>query len=295
MMAQCHCFRGAAFLFVHPLLFQAGSFILPTYGACVAVGVLLALAAARFTARRAGADSRHTWNMLILGVFASLAGSRVFLVAMNLSSLRQHPRWLLAISMIHHPLLTAVGIICGAVAILVYVRTMRLPISLAADTLAVPLSLVVAAEQVGAWMAGSDFGIVSLHSSPLLAVTYSSELAARWSGTPLGVPLYPVQLYAAAGALLLALIAYGWLCIPHRPGDVAGVWLIGIGVQLFVTEGFRDWEGRGTLFHDSIDTPQMAAIALVLAGCAVLLQFGSTPPSPLATRQAANSPFSEAP
>lgn len=273
-MAKCHCvFAAAALLFVHPLLFQIGSFLLPTYGACVAAGVLLALAAARFTSRLVGMDKRHAWNMLILGVFAALAGSRLFLIAVNLGNLQQHPRWLLAISMIHHPLLAAIGVVCGAAAILLYIRRLHLSISVAADSLAVSLSIVLTAEQMGAWMAGSDFGIESLHTSPLLAVTYSNELAARWSGTPLGVPLYPVQLYAVAGALLLAAIAYCWLRLPHRSGDVAGVSLIGLGIQLFVTESFRDWEGRGVLLHGAIDMPQLAAVVLVFIGGIVLLQF----------------------
>lgn len=279
---------------MHPLLFQIGSFLLPTYGACVAGGVLLALAAARFTSRRVGIDPRHAWNMLILGIFAALAGSRLFLIVMNLGNLRQHPRWLLAISMIHHPLLAGIGIVCGAVAILIYSRRLRLPVALAADSLAFPLSLALAAEQVGAWMAGSGFGIESLQSSPLLAVTYSNELAARWSGTPLGIPLYPVQLYAAACALLLAAIMYCWLLIPHRAGDVAGAWFIGLGIQLFVTEGFRDWEGRGVLFHGAIDTPQLAAILLVLIGGLVLLQFHSATRSSSLQHLAVDRPSGEA-
>jgi phosphatidylglycerol:prolipoprotein diacylglycerol transferase len=299
IMAGCHCFSlAAALLSVHPVLFQFGAFILPTYGACVAVGVLLALASARFTSPRAGIDARHAWNMLILGVFAALAGSRLFLIAMNLGNLRQHPRWLLAISMIHHPLLAAIGIVCGAAAILMYIRTLHLSIALTADGLTVPLSLALAAEQLGAWMAGSDFGIESLHASPLLAVTYSNELAARWSGTPLGVPLYPVQLYAAAGALLLAAMAYCWLLIPHRAGDVAGAWLIGLGIQLFVTEGFRDWEGRGVLFHGAIDTPQLAAVAFVLSGGLALLQLrawtGDTAVTHLSANRPAHRPGGEA-
>ncbi len=218
--------------------------------------------------------------MLVLGVFAALAGSRLFLIAVNLGNLRQHPRWLLAISMIHHPLLAAIGIVFGAVAILIYLRRVRLPIAVAADSLAVPLSLMLAAEQVGAWMGGSDFGIESLHTSPLLAVMYNNELAARWSGAPLGVPLYPVQLYAALGALLLAAIAYCWLRLPHRAGDVTGAWLVGLGIQLFVTEGFRDWEGRGVFFHGTIDMPQIAAVVFVVVGGLVLFQFRSTVSAP---------------
>ncbi len=33
------------------------------------------------------------------------------------------------------------------------------------------------------------------------AVIYTSPLAARWSGTPLGIPLHPVQGYAALAFL----------------------------------------------------------------------------------------------
>jgi len=62
---------------VHPVLFQAGSLLVPSYGACAAVGVLLALWLAQFTARRTGLDPRHAWNMLVLAVFASLTVSRI--------------------------------------------------------------------------------------------------------------------------------------------------------------------------------------------------------------------------
>jgi hypothetical protein len=58
---------------------------------------------------RTGLDPRHAWNMLVLAVFSALAISRLLLIVMNLSDLRKHPTWLLAIAMVHHPLLAAVG------------------------------------------------------------------------------------------------------------------------------------------------------------------------------------------
>jgi prolipoprotein diacylglyceryltransferase len=114
------------------------------------------------------------------------------------SDLRRHPAWLLAVAMVHHPLLAAVGIFAGGVAVLIYIRWARLPSLAVADCLAAPIALGIAAEQVGALLAGSDFGRESAAASELGAVTYSSALAARWSGTPLGVAaVYPVQAYAA--------------------------------------------------------------------------------------------------
>jgi phosphatidylglycerol:prolipoprotein diacylglycerol transferase len=263
----------ASLSFVHPVLFQLGPLLVPSYGACAALGVLLALGLAQITASRAGLNPRHAWNLLLLAVFASMAVSRLVLIVLNLSDLRRHPRWLMAVSMVHHPLLAAVGIVSGTAAVLGYTRWMKLPVASVADCLAAPISIGMAAEQLGALLAGSDFGRDSASNSWFGSVTYSSELAGRWSGTPLGVPLYPVQAYAAAGALLLAAIVFALLSWPHRNGDVAGIWLAGAGALVFLTEIFRDWEGRGVLFSGLADIPQLVGLGMVLLGGAVLLDW----------------------
>jgi phosphatidylglycerol:prolipoprotein diacylglycerol transferase len=261
---------------MHPVLFHLGRLVVPSYGAVAALGVLLALALAQFTARRSGLDPatapRHVWNMIVLAVFASLAVSRLILIAINLSELRTHPSWVLAVAMVHHPLLAAAGALGAIAAIAAYVRWAKLPLTGVADCLAAPVSLGVAAEQLGALLAGSDYGSETTAS---WAVTYTSSIAARWSGTPLGVPLHPVQAYAAAGALALAAICLVWLRLPRRTGDVAGVWLLGSGVLLFVTELFRDWEGRGIIFGGITDIPQLVGLGCVVLGGIVLLNWSS--------------------
>jgi len=259
---------------MHPVLFQIGSLVVPSYGAVAALGVLVALALAQRTAVQCGFNPRHAWNMLVLAVFSALAVSRLVLIAMNLSDLQRHPRWLLAVAMVHHPLLSAVGIAGAVLAVLAYVRWARLPMAAVADCLAAPVSLGMAFEQLGALLAGSDYG---LESTVAWTVTYTSYFAARWSGTPLGIPLHPVQAYAAIGALALtaitAAVTFGWLRWLRRGGDAAGVWLIGAGALLFVTELFRDWEGRGVLFSGAVDIPQLVGLGLVLCGGAVLVDW----------------------
>jgi prolipoprotein diacylglyceryltransferase len=84
------------------------------------------------------------------------------------------------------------------------------------------------------------------------------------------VAVYPVQAYAAVGALVLAAITFVWLLLPRRAGDVAGVWLIGAGVLLCLTEGFRDWEGRGVVLRGIADIPQLVGLGMVVLGGAVL-------------------------
>jgi phosphatidylglycerol:prolipoprotein diacylglycerol transferase len=104
------------------------------------------------------------------------------------------------------------------------------------------------------------------------AVTYSDPLAARWSGAPLGVPLHPVQAYAALGWLTLAIFLLASLPRAHQPGDLFGIFLLGAGVTIFFTEFWRDPEGRGSALSGALDGPQTAAIFLVVAGGVALLE-----------------------
>jgi phosphatidylglycerol---prolipoprotein diacylglyceryl transferase len=263
--------------FMHPVLFHLGSLVIPSYGAVAALGVLLALGLAQWTAPKCGLDPRHAWNAMVLAVFAALALSRLVLIAMNLSDLRRHPQWLLAIAMVHHPLLAGIGIVGAAVAVLAYVRWQRLPLATVADVLAAPVCLGLAAEQLGALLAGSDYGRDWMRPdghAGIWAIVYNEPLAARWSGTPLGEPLYPVQVFAAGGALMLSVLLILWMPLPRRRGDVAGAALIGLGALLFITELFRDWEGRGALMGGLVDIPQLVGLGLVVLGGMVLGEWG---------------------
>jgi phosphatidylglycerol:prolipoprotein diacylglycerol transferase len=261
---------------VHPVLFHIGSLLIPSYGAITAFGVLVALVLAQRTARMVRVDPARVWNLCILSLFAALAASRLLLVAANLSALRNHPAWLLGLAMVHHPLLAGAGALAGAISAAWYSRHCKLPFRATADALAPPLAAALAFEQLGALAAGSGYGV---DAGPQVgwAIIYSNPLAAIWSGTPLGVPLHPVQVYAALGFLALAVLLWVWLPLERRRGDVAGLFLMGAGVAIYFTEIWRDWVGRGSLFNGAIDGPQIAAILLVLAGALTLRETKSFP------------------
>jgi phosphatidylglycerol:prolipoprotein diacylglycerol transferase len=97
-------------------------------------------------------------------------------------------------------------------------------------------------------------------------------LAGRWSGAPLGIALHPVQGYAALGFLKLSILLLIWLPRRRQSGDVAGLLLLGAGVVVFVTEFWRDSEGRGAVLGGALDGPQLVAAALVVVGGLVLLE-----------------------
>lgn len=258
---------------MHPVLFHIGSLLIPAYGASAALGVLLALFLAQRTARIAGVSPNQIWNLCIVALFAALAGSRLLLVALNLTALRIHPAWLLGLAMIHHPLLAAVAAGFAGATALLYGHRLRMPFRSTADALAAPLALGLAFEQWGALLAGSGYGIEA--GSGLAAhwaVTCTSPLAALWSGVPLGVALHPVQAYSALAFLALAALLLFWLPRRRQPGDAAGLFLMGAGVAIYFTEFWRDPEGRGRLLGGALDGPQAAAILLVAAAALLLLE-----------------------
>ena len=252
---------------MHPVLFHIGAVLIPAYGASAAVGVLLALFLAQRTARIAGVNAAQVWNLCVLTLFAALVAQRLLLVLINWTDLRRHPQWMLAISMIHHPLLMGAGALAGVGSAVFYALRQRMPLGATADALAAPLALGLAFEQLGALLAGSGYGTAA---GVRWAVTYTDPMAARWSGTPLGILLHPVQAYAALAFLTLSVLLLVWLPARRQQGDVAGLGLMGTGIAVFLTELCRDPEGRGALLGGALDWPQLAAILFVLAGALML-------------------------
>jgi phosphatidylglycerol:prolipoprotein diacylglycerol transferase len=254
---------------VHPVLFNIGALVIPSYGALAAIGVLLALLLAQRTARIVKVAPAHIWNLCVISLFAALLGSRLLLVAVNWRELLRHPLWILGLATIHHPLLAAAGVACGLLAALLYIRWQHMPFAAALDALAAPLVMGMAFEQFGALLAGAGFGT---ETSVPWAVVYTRPLAARWSGAPLGVPVHPVQAYAALVYLTLAVLLLVWLPARHQTGDAAGIALLGVGITMYVTEFWRDPDGRGQILHGALDGPQVAAIVLVAAGALLLAE-----------------------
>ncbi len=272
---------------MYPVLFHIGAVVVPAYGTLAALGVLAALVLAQRTARVCAVNPAQVWNLGIVALFAALVGSRLLLVFANWRDLSRHPSWLFGLGMVHHPLVGAAAALCGVLAGLACARWQRLPVARTADALAAPLALGLAFEQVGALLAGSGYGT---STTARWAVTYNSFLAARWSGTPLGVPLHPVQAYAALAHLTIAVCLLLWLPLRRQAGDLAGLWMMMTGATVFVTELWRDPVGRGSFFGGALDGPQLAAIALVLAGGVMLRERKSQPNGPSSGVAAPDTP-----
>ena len=254
---------------MHPVLFRLGSVFVPAYGALAAIGVLLALLLTQRTARSAGMDPNRVWNLCIVILFTALIGSRVLLIVVNWSILRRHPMWILGLAMIHHPVLATAGATLALLAGWVYARRSVRMQDQAREAPREHRRWFEAACDFGALLAGSGYGTGTRLP---WAVVYTSPLAARWSGVPIGIPVHPVQAYVALAFLGIALCGLLWLQHRRQHGDAAGLCLMTAGVALFITEFWRDPVGRGAMLGGLLRGPQVAAIILVFTGALLLVE-----------------------
>ena len=273
--------------YVHPVLLQIGPLGIPAYGAFAAAGVLMGLGLVRRMALAVGVEPARMWNLALAAACSALVGRLLLnglLIAllygpMNGAVRRDGAvlRWLLALP--QAPLLATAAVLPAGLAVVLLARLQRLPLRSLADALAAPLGVGLAMEQAGALIAGVGWGVAAPQGT-WWPVTYTSPLAARWSGTPLGVALVPVQGWAAAGFLLLGGAA--WLVLESdsgfgrwldlRAGEVAGGWLMGWGTVEFLTELWRDPAGRGPILAGAADVVQVVAAMAIVAGALLMLR-----------------------
>ena len=254
---------------VFPQLFHSGHLSIPTQGVLVALGLLAALQLATWLAPRLQLSAERVWSVLVLGAVALFAGTRLLVVAFNLSDFIQHPFWMLGLTMVRDERFFYGGALPALLACLGYVAAYRLPLLRTADCLAPAVGLSLAFASLGDFAAGSNFG---QPASAALGVVYTNRLAMLWSGTPLGIPLLPIALYACALHLLLALIAVILTQRSRIAGETAALWLFTAGLGSFLLEQLRYRFADEPLLLGAFSLAQGAAILAVLTAGTIWLR-----------------------
>jgi phosphatidylglycerol:prolipoprotein diacylglycerol transferase len=250
---------------VHPVLINLGFYQIPTYGVLLYSGVILAIYLASRRARLVGLSGTHVMDLAAWVVLWGLLGAKVLLAITD-------PSYLTSLAGLWG-LLRAGGVFYGGLvaalaAAVVLMRRYRLPFFQVADVLAPSVALGHFFGRLGCFSAGCCYGRTC---SASLGVVFTNPLANEVSGTPLGVPLYPTQLYEAA--FNLANYAFlAWLFRRRLPaGSVLGAYLVAYGVARFVIEFFRGDPDRGFVLGGMLSTSQAIAAVMVPVGLAILV------------------------
>lgn len=248
---------------MHPILFQLGPLTIYTYGALVAIAVLMGLWYARRQARRAGLDPTHVWNLGIYVVLASLAASKTWLILSGWDYYRANPSQIFSIETFQSGGTFYGGVVGALLTVGLYTYFQKMPLLPVLDTFTAALPLGHAIGRVGCFAAGCCYGKPTLLP---WGVTFTSPVAQRIAGTPLGVPLHPTQLYEAAVETMNFLVLI-WLGSRQKfTGQILGAYMMLYGVERGTIEFFRGDPGRTMLFHDSVSLMQFMSIGMILTG-----------------------------
>jgi phosphatidylglycerol:prolipoprotein diacylglycerol transferase len=226
---------------------RVGTLRISAYGLCAAVGLVGALGLSQRTAPLAGLREDALWDTGIFTATAAFVLSRLLLIVRDPQAFLHFPLAALAL-----PSYTYLGMALTAVAAFAHVLRRKLPLLRVLDAAAPCAALLAAALSLGHFLEGTDEGMPT--RMPWGVVS------------PLG-RVHPVQLYAMAAALGLAVVLWRRLCRPHAPGMIASVALLLGGLLSFVLDMYKqptEPVGGGWL-----EPGQWMALASMLAGAAL--------------------------
>ncbi|MDH4163154.1 MAG: prolipoprotein diacylglyceryl transferase [Nitrospirota bacterium] len=246
---------------MHPILFEIpriefgawalGPIPIRMYGLMIGIGFLVSILLASRKAKKEGIDPDRIMDMGVYLLLAAIVGSRLLYVLVNLQEFRQNPLDAFAI---WKGGLVFYGGLIGAVGTgLWYVRHHNLPMWKTADIVAPYIALGHMFGRFGCFFAGCCYGAPCASS---VCITFADPR----SLAPLGVPVYPTQLFEAGGEFMnfiLLLMLYR-----HKKFDGQIFWFYPAlySILRFMVEFFRGDAARGVYFGGYISTSQIISV-----------------------------------
>jgi phosphatidylglycerol:prolipoprotein diacylglycerol transferase len=253
---------------MHPVLFEAGGLTIYSYGVLLAAAYLLGLQFALIRARTRGLDPQRVMDLGIWIIISALVGAKVLLLVVDSERFTRDPRQLL--DLLRSGGVFYGGLIAAVTVALLYLRRHRMPLWTTTDVFAPGIALGLIVGRLGCLLAGCCFG---RPAAVPWAITFTDPAAQANSGTPLGVPLHPTQLYeaGAAAAILVFLLA-----VERRgrafPGRTFWTYMLLYGATRFAIEFYRG-DSRGMVF-DALSTSQFVSVLLVPVSVVMLILLG---------------------
>jgi phosphatidylglycerol---prolipoprotein diacylglyceryl transferase len=240
-------------LITMPGIVRVGHIRVSVFGFIAAVGLIAAIWLSQYTARPAGVAPQKLWDAGIFIVLAAFVLSRILLIAQDPSAFLHYP--LLVISL---PSLTYTGIALTAIATLLYLRLVKLPLLATLDAWTPPAALLSAVLCLAHFIEGTDAGLPT--TLPWGVLTPGDTILGR---------VHPVQIYLLLAATLIGLDAYRLLKRPHSTGLVAARALLVGGIAFYLLDMLAqpaDTNGAALL-----DPGQYIALGGVAIGCSLLI------------------------
>jgi len=249
---------------MHPYLLSIGTFKIGTYGVIYAASYLLAVEVWYRLSRREGIAPESVLAMAFTCMLSGVLGAKLLMVIVTLADGVPVAEALDPSVLLHSAGFFHGAVIGGTIGLLGSAWRLKAPLAGTLDSCFPGVALGQGVGKLGCFCAGCCYGTVS-HLP--WAVTFTDPQAHLLSGTPLGVPLHPVQLYTLA----INMVSLGILLAVWRrrrfPGQVAALYFILEGVQRSIIETWRGDLDRGVwLGLPWLSTGRITGLVLVLFG-----------------------------
>ena len=255
---------------MHPVLFEIASFPLGTYGLLLALAFFAGAALAKRQALLDGLAPPAITDLAIAMLISAILGSKLLMILVDLingAPLREvfTLATLRAGGAIHGGIIAATAVFFWKLR-----KGQGLPLRVTGDALVPGVALGQAIGRLGCFSAGCCYGTES-HAP--WAVTFTNPIANLFSGTPLGIPLHPVQLYNTfANLTVMAILLWAR---PKRAfqGQIFALYFLVEGLGRVITEYWRGDVDRGTgwLGWAWLSTGRLTGLAFMLLGLGLWL------------------------
>ncbi len=238
---------------MYPILFEAGSVTIYSYGFMIALGIVAGMGYLIRTGKREVQLGFDQANSLFLFVFlAALAGGKLFLFFEDPSRYLAEPQQLLS----GHGFVFYGSFLLAVPAMWWFFRKHSLPSYQMLDIMAVTTCLVHMFGRTGCFLAGCCYG---KPTGSVLGVTFTDPSS---YAEPLNTPLYPTQLMEG---FYIALVMAILLMIKSRQrfsGQLFLTYLMLYAVGRFILEYFRGDAGRGFIVEGYLSNSQFIALCV---------------------------------
>lgn len=226
---------------MHPTLLHIGSFELASYGVMTALGY--AIASYYLVRRLPKYINKDTfWNLIFILFMGALVGAKLLFVWVTWPQL-DGSTWekiTYFVQNFRYGFVFYGGLIVAVVSLIIYMKKKNLPLLTTSDFIITGLPLGHAFGRIGCFLAGCCYG----KPTDLPWGVIFTDTHAMVSPELLGVPVHPVQLYEAAGNLLIFWLLHKLYNRPHKNGTVLLAYIFCYGTMRFVLEFFRgDFRG----------------------------------------------------
>lgn len=250
---------------MHPYLIEIFGFRVPTYGALVALGFVVALWVTGRLAKQAGMDEEKVMNLGMYCVIAGIVGAKLAMILQDIGEYSRNPASLFSLSTLQAAGIFYGGLILALIVSWWYMRREKLPLLATADLFGPGLAIGHAIGRLGCFAAGCCWG--NQCDLPW-AVTFTNPDAHDLVGVPLNVRIHPTQLYESLAEFLIFFYLYRRIQRPHPKGLIIGLYLVLYSIVRFVVDFARRQE-MGNPFGGPFTTAQLISLGLIFVAAVV--------------------------